>query len=64
MYILGYKMRATRVNFTEKPGLTDRIKRIWGSGQSRGFKLGAWGVAIAAAVAMNQFQRGQSKEGK
>jgi len=30
-------------------------KKLWGSGQPRGFKLAAWGVAIGAAVALNQF---------
>jgi hypothetical protein len=34
----------------------DYAKKVWGSGQSRGFKVAAWGAAIAAAVAINHFQ--------
>ena len=28
--------------------MLQKLKTIWGSGQSRGFKLGAWAVAITA----------------
>lgn len=28
----------------------NKAKKLWGSNESRGFKLGAWGVAFGAAA--------------
>lgn len=32
-----------------------RLKQVWGSGESRGFKLAAWGVALCAAGGYHYF---------
>lgn len=32
-----------------------RLQQLWGSGESRGFKLGAWAVAIAIAGGFHYF---------
>ena len=33
--------------------MSGTFRKIWGSGQSRGFKIGAWVVAIGAFAAWN-----------
>lgn len=41
----------------------NKIKSAWGSNQSRGYRLGAWAVAIGAFTAMTYLQNsGKSGE--
>ena len=40
----------------EQSSVTDKLKSIWGSNQSRGFKAGAWAVAIIFAGGISYYQ--------
>ena len=36
--------------------MLDKVKSLWGSGQSRGFRVAAWGAAIATFAAFSYYQ--------